>query len=934
MHSEGGRSWSLATEVPCWVCAPRLHAHQQPLLLYGRLAGIPQRAATAPSHYYMMAASDADQPQQEEGVPPTTTLLRSEERAELTQLREELRRVQREELARLQAQLEHERAEHQAQRAHMMQMMETHRADMQTKDEQIMTLMHTVVQAAAFGGGAAHSVVPRLSSSVTPSPAAPTATAAPAANNSCTASELVAQLQTGGNDSTSLLSDAFEHALTVLDALLLSIPRKRSHQRQGVQMQCEAVEAMLESLDQRDDTTVAWLSKCETGELTRLCQKLCEVKHLCADEADMDCVSVVSAAMKELHRCADLVTGASRQIASEEGETRLRALHALGGIARVVLSETVDAEVEVANSICEMGLDESRSSAERTAVWMALFALCFRNPSDTIATSLKVVLPEIGARVWRPLATGELDGVAGVAVLASSITVAGLVFDYGPKQPYDQSTRSVCENLCLAFFGPISKYEITVERLIEVLPLAFELQTEQDIVLACGAAMCLTMPIVRGSEANGDALVNSAEFPKNFLSLMKRVEGPELRSSAAWWTERSKALSLDTVALTMIWSTLGNLGSMKPHLPAGNAAFWEEMLAEAIHMMKVIQEAELTAQPCLPSVPLGLAMKVVSSAAQEERRRESMVASGVVAPLTYIATGNDYSFVQSLPEYAALATVALVGRNERGVTLTREVVYVVLDAIHVFFPAVAPDPSNPKNFLAVKNAKAPPNKILARVKPATVLIIADANKPLVLEHPSAVDDLVGGLLADEMDNPRREQAGAAQLQEICTAALLNLALNGAGKKALCANKRVLQSMIKMTEDSDGISLSDKARQSATAVLFELDDEAQEKARARRSQRRRQAGRRNGSQISAADIAAAVAAAASIDATSMPSIDEDTAAVEHIMLSYNWAHQDLVKRINSALKACGYTVWIDVEQMKGSTVRSATLPMRLLSSPTP
>jgi hypothetical protein len=40
---------------------------------------------------------------------------------------------------------------------------------------------------------------------------------------------------------------------------------------------------------------------------------------------------------------------------------------------------------------------------------------------------------------------------------------------------------------------------------------------------------------------------------------------------------------------------------------------------------------------------------------------------------------------------------------------------------------------------------------------------------------------------------------------------------------------------------------------------------------------------------------------------------------HVMLSYAWAHQETVLRIRHALGELGYTVWIDVEQMSGSTV---------------
>ena len=44
-------------------------------------------------------------------------------------------------------------------------------------------------------------------------------------------------------------------------------------------------------------------------------------------------------------------------------------------------------------------------------------------------------------------------------------------------------------------------------------------------------------------------------------------------------------------------------------------------------------------------------------------------------------------------------------------------------------------------------------------------------------------------------------------------------------------------------------------------------------------------------------------------------------VEHVMLSYNWDHQSVIKRVNSALQSRGYTVWIDIEKMQGSTVEA-------------
>ena len=40
---------------------------------------------------------------------------------------------------------------------------------------------------------------------------------------------------------------------------------------------------------------------------------------------------------------------------------------------------------------------------------------------------------------------------------------------------------------------------------------------------------------------------------------------------------------------------------------------------------------------------------------------------------------------------------------------------------------------------------------------------------------------------------------------------------------------------------------------------------------------------------------------------------------HLMLSYNWTHKEVIRRIGAELKARQYTCWIDVERMQGSTI---------------
>jgi len=43
------------------------------------------------------------------------------------------------------------------------------------------------------------------------------------------------------------------------------------------------------------------------------------------------------------------------------------------------------------------------------------------------------------------------------------------------------------------------------------------------------------------------------------------------------------------------------------------------------------------------------------------------------------------------------------------------------------------------------------------------------------------------------------------------------------------------------------------------------------------------------------------------------------SVKRIMISYQWDHQPVIKRLAASLQAAGYNVWLDLEQMSGSTL---------------
>jgi hypothetical protein len=85
-----------------------------------------------------------------------------------------------------------------------------------------------------------------------------------------------------------------EHGLSVLEALTLSTPRQG---RKAIDAVCERLESVLDnSVNER---LVDQLSSCEASELSSLCEALCVVECLRADEGGVESVGAVSAALDQ-----------------------------------------------------------------------------------------------------------------------------------------------------------------------------------------------------------------------------------------------------------------------------------------------------------------------------------------------------------------------------------------------------------------------------------------------------------------------------------------------------------------------------------------------------------------------------------------------------------------------------------------------------------
>eukprot|EP01049_Picozoa_sp_SAG25_P012115 SAG25_NODE_1584_length_2729_cov_3.051331_1_plen_304_part_10 len=288
------------------------------------------------------------------------------------------------------------------------------------------------------------------------------------------------------------------------------------------------------------------------------------------------------------------------------------------------------------------------------------------------------------------------------------------------------------------------------------------------------------------------------------------------------------------------------------------------MIDHCVKLAKVNQQAQLSAKTPMPTLVFNFVFTIISKQASFAPKREGLLASGVAEAALYASIhGSPVVAGIGTAAAAAACAVQLIGRNEGGLTLCREAVHAVLDAFGNFFD------KSKRHFSALAS------RALTDCWSINHMVVSDANKTFIVEHPTAIDSLVSGLLLDK-DNPRRGQPGAAELQHACALALQNLALSDIGAGPLHARRRVMEALHKLVE----CGMTDKARRCASGALFELEE----------SERRQS------------------------EAVVLP-------AEEHIMLSYNWDHQAVIKRVHASLVRRGYTTWIDVEKMQGSTVEA-------------
>ena len=340
-------------------------------------------------------------------------------------------------------------------------------------------------------------------------------------------------------------------------------------------------------------------------------------------------------------------------------------------------------------------------------------------------------------------------------------------------------------------------------------------------------------------------------------------------------------------AIAMAW-----LHDVKHLDPAAVVAadWWPGMLRYASEVVKRNQQHELSAQPTMPfhgDSVCALALQIVENAAQIESQQQLLVTSGVPSALEYTCLHDFPETLLGVGACAAGAAVALQGRNEGGRALSQRVLFLMLDDLAEHFDPEARAGGSRESYKGGQSAGVIAGGVGHRV---AACVVSDTNKRHMLEHKTLLDALLDGLLLDE-SNHRYGQDGGDTLQQLCAGVLEELSMFGPGAEALRANPAVLTAMRSLQQSG----LTKEAKQSAEATLFQLEG--------------------SDKRVAAPDDDGA---GTGLDANGQ------TKPPPHIMMSYNWDHQDVILRVVAWLQAHGYLVWVDTEQMKGSTVDTMAL----------
>eukprot|EP01050_Picozoa_sp_SAG11_P014886 SAG11_NODE_1878_length_4131_cov_81.001984_1_plen_1376_part_11 len=680
-----------------------------------------------------------------------------------------------------------------------------------------------------------------------------------------------------GGAAAGLLCSALVHVVRVLDGLSTTTPRRS---RKGMLELIERAETVCDSID------AAWcegLSRCAEADIEALSVLVVGVNTEEGEGEFAGTGASFSAGVSELLESLGRLGSAAVQSLSvlraehvegdEEG--RVWALEVLRGLSPARLEEVSSQEVSAVDAVvAHMEGAEVLGIASRAVACMALFTLGCRNGfaiccSKELIDLTSALIAESYSRLSQSM-QGAARDVSERAwaerdfACASSAMFNLVILESSCKAtPAVRAELKSCHAVSVkAFFGTAKSCftDRDVGAFVDHVAEHQLMLNNSDLQLASGCTMCVYLMIYTHEGMAKHG--EEAGLFRDAWELYSLLCPAPL--DADWWVSTCDVVDVTSVNLCALANML-DLGKVLDDESRASAPWWLSTCGEAIRLAKLNVSAGLMARG---TIWFGL-IKVFSvlEVAARGAQRSMLLDSGVIDALEY-ACLHGFDWLNGLllsMSFAAGAAVVLVGMNEGGKTLSRGTVFAVLSALSSFFE---------KDSFRAQHGSL--EKLCSQVARIAAMAVSDVNKALMLEFSGLIDTLLKCLL---LDSPRRLQTGGDVLEEATVGVLESLALFGPSAEALRAHGLAMKSLRRVASAGTEVS-----RRSAKAALFQLE------------------GIGSGHSAPAARVS----------------------GTKHVMVSYCWEQQPTILRVVAAVQSRGYLIWVDVEQMTGSTVDSMAL----------
>ena len=290
---------------------------------------------------------------------------------------------------------------------------------------------------------------------------------------------------------------------------------------------------------------------------------------------------------------------------------------------------------------------------------------------------------------------------------------------------------------------------LTTERVAQVVSEAVTsggLRADSsDVSLACGAC-----GFVKFIVYTHPAALEAADSVGLFLEVVGLLDWQK-SLTAQWWIDTAVDVDVTSMQLICAWSVAPDARRLTD-LPA--RPWWRALIDHAIANVKLNAELRLSEQPTMCHWPICFALTILETASTHESEHAALLEPKLIDALEY-ATANDSLYMMlSLSAYGAGVLAELLGRSEKGKTLSREAVVAIAGSLHRYFGS--------ERFAAT------PKSIIGNLHRIVITSISDANKRLMLQCDGLMTSLVNCLLLG--DSERRAQAGADALQEAAACA--------------------------------------------------------------------------------------------------------------------------------------------------------------------